>query len=105
VISPYARHRVSHVHSSMASIIKTFDLIFGLPWLNQYDAAATDLSDLFSATPDFTPFDALPSDTRIFDPAKVREPGLEMQARPSEPLDDPETIRREMRERDEEREK
>jgi hypothetical protein len=88
----------------MASIIKTFDLIFGLPNLNQYDAAATDLSDLFSATPDFTPFEALPSDAQIFDPAKVKEPGLQIQARPSEPLDDPETIRREMRDRDGEHE-
>jgi hypothetical protein len=104
VISPYARQGVSHVHTSMASIIKTFDLIFGLPCLNQYDAAATDLSDLFSATPDFTPFEALPSDAQIFDPAKVKEPGLQMQARPGEPLDDPETIRREMRDRDGEHE-
>jgi len=104
MISPYARHGVSHVHTSMASIIKTFDLIFGLPNLNQYDAAATDLSDLFSATPDFTPFEALPSDAQIFDPAKVKEPGLQIQARPSEPLDDPETIRREMRDRDGEHE-
>jgi hypothetical protein len=99
VISPYARG-VSHVHTSMASILKTFDLIFGLPYLNQYDASATDLSDMFTGTPDFTPFEALPSDTRIFDPAKVHEPGLEMQARPGAPLDDPETIRREMRDRD-----
>jgi DNA-binding beta-propeller fold protein YncE len=97
VISPYARRGVSHVHTSMASILKTFDLIFGLPYLNQYDAAATDLSDLFTSTPDFTPFQALPSDTRIFDPAHVREPGLELHARPSAPLDDPATIRREMR--------
>jgi YVTN family beta-propeller protein len=104
VISPYARRGVSHVHTSMASILKTFDLIFGLPYLNQYDAAATGLSDLFSATPDFTPFEVLPSDTRIFDPAKVKEPGLEMQARPGEPLDDPETIRREMRDRQDEHE-
>jgi DNA-binding beta-propeller fold protein YncE len=104
VISPYARRGVSHVHTSMASILKTFDLVFGLPHLNQYDAAATDLSDMFTDTPDFTPFEALPSDTRIFDPAKVHEPGLEMQARPSAPLDDPETIRREMRDRDEEHE-
>jgi YVTN family beta-propeller protein len=98
VISPYARKGVSHVHSSMASIIKTVDLIFGLPYLNQYDAAATDLADMFTATPDFTPYDAVPSDTRIFDPEKVREPGLEILARPGAPLDDPETIRREMRE-------
>ena len=104
VISPYARRGVSHVHTSIASILKTFDLIFSLPYLNQYDAAATDLSDMFTDTPDFTPFKALPSDTRIFDPAKVHEPGLEMQARPSAPLDDPETIRREMRDRDEEHE-
>jgi YVTN family beta-propeller protein len=104
VISPFARRGVSHVHTSIASILKTFDLIFGLPYLNQYDAAATDLSDMFTDTPDFTPFEALPSDTRIFDPAKVHEPGLEMQARPGAPLDDPDTIRKEMRERGEEHE-
>jgi YVTN family beta-propeller protein len=101
VISPYARRGVSHVHTSMESILKTFFLIFGLPPLNQYDAAATDLSDMFTEQPDFTPYTALPSDTRIFDPAKVREPGLEMHAGPrrrSEPLDDPATIRRRMRE-------
>jgi hypothetical protein len=92
------------MHTSMASILKTFDLIFGLPYLNQYDAAGTDLSDMFADTPDFAPFEALPSDTRIFDPAKIQEPGLEMRARPGAPLDDPDTIRKEMRDRDEERE-
>jgi hypothetical protein len=99
VISPYAASgHVSHAHTSMASILKTFDLIFGLPYLNQYDAAATDLSDFFTDQPDFTPYDALPSDGRIFDPAKVREPGLDLKARPGTPFDDPATIRREMRE-------
>jgi len=101
VISPYAASgRVSHVHTSMASIMKTFDLILGLPYLNQYDAAATDLADFFTAQPDFTPYDALPSDVRIFDPARVREPGLELKARHGAPLDDPATIRRELREND-----
>jgi len=97
VISPYARRGVSPVHTSMASILKTFNLIFGLPPLNQYDAAASDLADMFTSQPDFTPYEALPPDTRIFDPAKVVEPGLEMRARPvppSAPLDDPRTIRR-----------
>ena len=102
VISPYARRGVSHVHTSIASILKTFDLIFGLPYLNQYDAAATDLSDMFAEVPDFAPFEALPSDTRIFDPAKIHETGLDMQAHPGAPLDDPETIRKEMRDRDDE---
>ena len=101
VASPYARRGVSHVHTSMTSILKTFNLIFGLPPLNQYDAAASDLADMFTEQPDFTPYEALPSDTRIFDPAKVVEPGLEIRARPappSEPLDDPATIRLRMRE-------
>jgi DNA-binding beta-propeller fold protein YncE len=96
-ISPYAKPGVSHVHTSMASILKTIDLILGMPFINQYDAAASDLSDMFSNTPDFTPHSALPSDTRIFDPAKVKEPGLE--AKPGEPLDNPDLIRKEMKNR------
>jgi hypothetical protein len=31
-------------------------LILGLPPLNQYDAAATDLRDLFTGTPNFAPY-------------------------------------------------
>ena len=101
VISPYAASgRVSHMHTSMASIMKTFDLILGLPYLNQYDAAAADLADFFTGQPDFTPYDALPSDVRIFDPAKVREPGLELKVHHGAPLDDPATIRRDLREHD-----
>jgi hypothetical protein len=73
-------------------------LTFNLGFLNQFDATATDLTDFFTAQPDFTPYDALPSDVRIFDPAKVREPGLDLKAHHSTPLDDPATIRREMRE-------
>jgi hypothetical protein len=99
VISPYARRGVSHVHTSMVSILKTFDLIFGLPPLNQFDAAATDLSDLFTARPDFTPYRALPSDRRIFDPDRVAMPVVAAATgkQPSAPLDDPTVIRRNMR--------
>jgi hypothetical protein len=43
-------------HISLASIFKTVNLIFGLPPLNQYDAAATDLRELFTDKPDFTPY-------------------------------------------------
>jgi len=102
VISPYARQGVSHVHASFTSILKTVDLIFGLPPLNQYDAAASDLSDCFTDQPDFTPYQALPPDTRIFDPRAVREPGEDLQTggvHPSEPMDDPATIRKEHRQR------
>jgi hypothetical protein len=57
-ISPWIkRETVSKRHLSLASIFKTVDLIFGLPPLNEYDAFAGDLRDLFSDQPDFTPYD------------------------------------------------
>jgi DNA-binding beta-propeller fold protein YncE len=56
-ISPWVKHQyVSKVHTSLASIFKTVSLVLGLPPLNQYDAAATDLRDMFTGTPDFTPY-------------------------------------------------
>lgn len=45
-----------------------------MPYLNQYDAAATDLADLFTNEPDFTPYKAYPVDPRVFDPAKALTP-------------------------------
>jgi YVTN family beta-propeller protein len=100
VISPYSRRGVSHVHTSMLSILKTFNLIFGLPPINQYDAAATSLADSFTDRPDFTPYTPLAEDSRIFDPAKARDPnyfasrGLPLP--PSADLDDPGAIRKQM---------
>jgi hypothetical protein len=71
VVSPHARRGISHVHSSMVSILKTFDAIFGIPALNQFDAATNDLSDMFTSQPDITPYKAPPPDRRIFDPSKT----------------------------------
>jgi DNA-binding beta-propeller fold protein YncE len=96
VVSPHARRGISHVHSSMVSILKTFDLILGIPPLNQFDAAASDLSDMFTSQPDFTPYQALPSDRRIFDPVKTVMPASGKLPH-SAPLDDPNVIRRNMR--------
>jgi len=60
-ISPWVKHEhVSHLHTSLASIFKTVDLVLGLPPLNQYDASATDLREIFSGTPDFTPYTFTP---------------------------------------------
>src|SRR5262245_27048261 len=56
-ISPWVKKEyVSKTHTSLASIFKTVNLIFGLPPLNQYDAAATDLRDMFTGEPDFSPY-------------------------------------------------
>ena len=98
VASPYAKKSyVSHVHASFGSITKSFWNILGLPCLNQYDAGAADLADLFTDQPDFTPFRALPADPRIFDPQKALDPLDEKfnwgALAESPKLDDPETIR------------
>jgi len=60
-ISPWVKKEyLSKTHTSLASIFKTVDLILGLPPLNQYDAAATDLRDMFTGNPDFTPYAVQP---------------------------------------------
>ena len=75
VISPYVkRNYVSKVHFSFGSIFKTFWNVLGIPYLNQYDATASDIADMFTSTPDFTPYDAVSADTRIFNPKKALTP-------------------------------
>lgn len=74
-ISPYVKKDyVSHAHTSFGSIFKTFWNILGIPYLNQYDAAANDMSDMFTDQPDFSPYKAIPSDHRFFDPQKALDP-------------------------------
>lgn len=75
VISPYAkRNHVSHTHTSFGSIFKTFWNILGTPYLNQYDAGASDFRDLFTDQADFMPYKALPVDPRVLDPQKLLSP-------------------------------
>jgi len=75
LLSPYIkRDYVSHVHYSFGSIFKTFWNILGLPYLNQYDAGASDLADFFTENPDYKPYTALEVDKRIFDPQKALDP-------------------------------
>ena len=57
-ISPWVkREHVTKSHISLASIFKTVDLILGVGPLNQYDAAATDLRDIFTSQPNFSTYD------------------------------------------------
>ncbi|MBE7502509.1 MAG: hypothetical protein HS113_19925 [Verrucomicrobiales bacterium] len=103
VISPYARRgHVSRVHTSIPSILKTINLIQGLPSINQYDAMASDLSDMFTATPDFSPYEAVAVHPRLFDPARAYDPldeEFNWEAVQDYPrMDDPELLRRWMQE-------
>jgi DNA-binding beta-propeller fold protein YncE len=66
IVSPYTRRTfVDHTQYSTSSMVRTMELILGLPPLSQYDAAATPMWRCFTATPDFTPFKALQPQTDI----------------------------------------
>jgi hypothetical protein len=75
LISPWVKRKyVSHVHNSFGSIFKTFWNILELPYLNQYDAGATDLADFFTEQPNYEPYNAVSADLRVFDPQKALDP-------------------------------
>ena len=76
VISPWtAPGTISNTHASFGSIMKTMWHVLGTPYLNQYDATATDLSDLFIATPsNVAPYRAILPDPALFDPQKALDP-------------------------------
>jgi YVTN family beta-propeller protein len=75
VISPWVkRDYVSSVHYSFGSIFKTFWNILGLPYLNQYDAGASDMADFFTSSPNFEPYNAIEVDEKMFEPQKALDP-------------------------------
>ena len=104
--SPWVKENyVSHGHYSFGSIFKTFWNILGIPYLNQYDAGATDLADFFSDTPDLRSYAALPADPRVFDPRKALDPfdeDFDWEALDESPvMDNKEDMIRESKEKDE----
>ncbi len=62
VISPYTKRRfVDSEFYSSSSVVRTMELILGLPPLSQFDAAATPMYASFSSSPDFTPYSCRPA--------------------------------------------
>ncbi|MEA2784159.1 MAG: hypothetical protein QOF71_263 [Candidatus Eremiobacteraeota bacterium] len=61
LISPYAAGGVQHAMYTQASVLRTIEILLGLPPMSAYDAGAAPLSAAFKAAPDLTPFDALPA--------------------------------------------
>jgi DNA-binding beta-propeller fold protein YncE len=68
VASPYARRRYAdHTLYSTNSMLRTMELILGLPPMSQHDAAATPMWRCFGKDPDLRPFKALPSNVNLDD--------------------------------------
>ncbi|MFA6542595.1 MAG: alkaline phosphatase family protein, partial [Bacteroidota bacterium] len=50
------RHFIDHTPYTTSSVLRTIELILGLPPMSQYDAAATPMWRCFTPSPDSTPF-------------------------------------------------
>ena len=65
VASPYTRRgAVVSTQYNQTSLLRTMELMLGLPPMNQMDATATPMFDCFTNTPDFTPFTAVTNRSR-----------------------------------------
>jgi hypothetical protein len=59
-VSPYTkRNYVDSTHYNQSSMLRTMELILGLPPMTQFDLAANPMIDCFMETPDLTPFTVL----------------------------------------------
>jgi hypothetical protein len=82
IISPFSRRRV--VDSTMyttSGILRTMELILGVPPMSQYDAAATPAYNAFQSTPTLTPFVHLEPRTPLDEKNDARAWGAEASLR------------------------
>jgi YVTN family beta-propeller protein len=62
VVSPYTRRKVvDSTNYNQTSMVRTIELILGLPPMNQIDASATPMNSCFMDQPDLTPYSAVPN--------------------------------------------
>ncbi len=81
VISPYTkRGQVVSTQYNQTSLIRTMELMLGLPPMNQMDATATPMTDCFTQVPDWTAFQSvknnIPLDQMNPEAKKVSDPLL-----------------------------
>jgi YVTN family beta-propeller protein len=69
---PYVkRGHTSHTHANFGSVLKVIYNILGIQYVNQYDVTASLLQDFFTPVPDYTPYNLVFPDKRVFDPQKA----------------------------------
>jgi hypothetical protein len=57
--SPYAAPGVHHAHYTTSSVVRTIELLLGLPPMTIYDAVAPPMYDAFALQPDLRPYDVI----------------------------------------------
>jgi Phosphoesterase family len=67
-VSPYIRRgAVDSTFYSHQSILKTIELMLGLPTLSLFDLISNDMRNAFQDAPDFTPYDAVKPSQSLFE--------------------------------------
>ena len=65
VISPYTKRKfVDSTNYNQTGMVKTIELILGLPPMTQLDLSATPMRACFTDKPDLTPYTAVPNNDR-----------------------------------------
>ena len=73
VISPYVKRGiVDHTMYSTSGMLRTIELILGLPPMTQFDAAATPMWRSFWNQPTVVPYTALPSNVNLNDTNSIK---------------------------------
>jgi YVTN family beta-propeller protein len=85
VVSPYTKRRQTvSTQYNQTSLVRTIELILGLPPMHQLDATATPMADCFAELPDLTPFTSVPNqfplDQMNPEPKKIAHPVLRQDA-------------------------
>ncbi|MBO0935844.1 bifunctional YncE family protein/alkaline phosphatase family protein [Fibrella sp. HMF5335] len=84
VISPYTRRKhIDHTMYSTSGMLRTIELILGLPPMSQYDAAARPMVACFTNTPTATPYTHIPANIDL----DARNTAWTEPARQSEKID------------------
>jgi YVTN family beta-propeller protein len=88
VVSPYTKRRtVVSTQYNQTSLLRTIELMLGLPPMNIMDASASPMRDCFTSTPDFTPYEAAPNQVPLDEmnpePAAIDDPLLRSYAEAS----------------------
>ena len=85
VVSAWTKHHaVISTQYNQTSLLRTMELMLGLPPMNQFDTTATPMFDCFTNTPDFTPFAAVPNNVPLDEvnpsPKKIADSALRKDA-------------------------
>ncbi len=85
VVSSYTKRRqIVSTQYNQTSLLRTMELMLGLPPMNQMDATATPMFDCFTNTPDFTAFTAVTNNVPLDEmnplPKLISDPRLRKDA-------------------------